>query len=318
MKKEMSERPSINDILSQNFVIEKVNTLGIKIPSLSIVERLMRSNRSSFEEEKSISYSKASSASDCSELLFIKLYTNQLFAVSLNSRECTKLFDLSIDLFSYGSAYIPDSQSTFFYGGYTNGRTTGIAFIVDKDKNYIELSSGASTHGVGLAYHRNFVYAFGCHNQIVSAKYNLLANRWEPCEILPRGGEYTDACTAVFRDSVLMVAWYFSKLLSYDIRQNCFQEISDLNLSGLLRKEIFSYENRVYICEFLGSTYQSAINDATAWEKVAGNTASNFAIISHAMKFAENFYFVRNQGSDLPMLVEFNLKKKRLLHVKEL
>ncbi|CAG9310671.1 unnamed protein product [Blepharisma stoltei] len=59
MKKEMSERPSINDILSQNFVIEKVNTLGIKIPSLSIVERLMRSNRSSFEEEKSISYNKA-------------------------------------------------------------------------------------------------------------------------------------------------------------------------------------------------------------------------------------------------------------------
>ncbi|CAG9333593.1 unnamed protein product [Blepharisma stoltei] len=70
--------------------------------------------------------------------------------------------------------------------------------------------------------------------------------------------------------------------------------------------------------EFLGSTYQSGINDATAWAKVVENTTSNFAIISHATKFAENFYFVRNQGLDLPMLLEFNLKEKRLLHVKEL
>ncbi|CAG9314403.1 unnamed protein product [Blepharisma stoltei] len=241
LKKEKCERPTINDILTQPFVVRKVTSLRIKIPSQSVLIQylcgMMESNplsnltlkntdESSKEEEKEdetllvgieeVKVNKIPSSthfnglysplSESDELVYVKDSTTDLITLNLNSKTLSKSSNLSHKIDSYGSAYIPIDQSTFFYGGldWLSNRITGEAFIVDKNKVIREVADGAPTYCVGLVYHENCIYALGGVDQPVSTKYILSTNRWQSCAPLPEKN-FTWSCCSTFYDHILIV-----------------------------------------------------------------------------------------------------------------
>lgn len=104
-------------------------------------------------------------------LNFMKHDSKEFISVDLETSEYeSTTLDLKTDITTYaGSVALPD-KSTFFY---SNGNdTSGIAFIVDKDKNVIEMPDGKPNVACCLIYYENSVYAIGGWHKI-SEKFNL-------------------------------------------------------------------------------------------------------------------------------------------------
>ncbi|CAG9314402.1 unnamed protein product [Blepharisma stoltei] len=100
-------------------------------------------------------------------------------------------------------------------------------------------------------------------------------------------------------------------MVSYDISQDCYKDIWNLELNFYSSKAIFSIDNRVIVIEASDFTFRSGINDLTVWEKVNTNNLIGSPLCSHVIRFKSNVYFIKGENQ----LVEFNLKTNSLKEI---
>ncbi|CAG9334993.1 unnamed protein product [Blepharisma stoltei] len=311
LMKNHKSRPNIQEILTLNIMKRKALELNIKIPKDSILYQELIENQL-ISSEITNPFEKDYEA--INEIVFMKWNSNEIVTWNLETLKSTsKCFDLISNLSFYGSTLIPENKGIFFYGGKLNNREiTGKTFIVDSDKNITLMSPGSQTHLIGLAYFKKYIYALGGDPE-VSNKFNLEENIWEACPPLPKG-DFRNSSLIAYKDHILVAGKYLDKLVSFDINEDNYLVISNLNLEIDKNKVLFTENNRIYIIEIKGKIYESEMNNFMTWKCIGENNILDSDIQSYVVGFRNHFYFILVNND----LVNFDLKKKKLRWFKRL
>lgn len=244
------------------------------------------------------------------EIIFFRHNTKEMISLNLNSFE-TQIKEQNIlpgDINWFISICEIPNKSKFCFGN-----ITGLTFLIDQDKNIRLLPDGKPNWGLVSKYHKNFVYAIGGENKLAE-KYNLRENIWESCALIPFNYNFYGSRCAILGNKIVIVGFYFRKVIIYDIIQNTYLEMTGISLGLNVDKFTFTGKNRVYIGEHNKKFYESAENDLTSWTCISKtNPVIGNYQISYCCMINESVLFMNYSN-----LYEFNLSTKEIKQIKGL
>ncbi|CAG9328480.1 unnamed protein product [Blepharisma stoltei] len=147
-------------------------------------------------------------------------------------------------------------NSVFCCGNYPNAANT--AFIIDLNNNVKKVIYAPDSLSLsGSIYYNSSVYVFGGytgHFYVNNAYwYYLLENKWENLNPLPVQSSFV-SCIAK-NNKILLSGREHSKIYSYDIIQNSYIELHDIQ-AGIWRKIICENNKNAYVIEADGYIYE--------------------------------------------------------------
>lgn len=246
------------------------------------------------------------------EILFFRNNTKQLITCDLDSLETQtkdqnslpEIIDIHISI-----CEIP-KKSKFCYGN-----TSGLTFIVDQKKNVFLLPNGKPSCILDSNYHNNYVYVIGGIPKL-SERFNLTFFNWESCAAIPFDHDFYCSRSAILGNQILIVGFYIPKVISYDVVQNKYHELSGILLALDAFKFVFTAESRVYIGENQNNIYESALNDTTRWTCISRTNSliANYIQVSYYTLIDDSVFFLTFPNK----LYEFKMKTKEIKHIKDL